>query len=191
MNEVKQIVGTLTGKEEGEGSIVAVVDVGTKFPVKIKAWTTVYGSDAVAPIVAELEGVKPGMKVSATYYEKPYKNRQGLEVKGKNLLSIAIATDATPIQAPVPSPATPTAPKTDGQTAVLTKTWETVEEKRNSMTWMNAINNATALYAPLMLEDYKKDIPLDEVNMDRHIGNIMALTSRIHDELDAAIRGTK
>jgi hypothetical protein len=197
MNEVKTVVGTLEKIESGDGSIVAVVNVGTKFPVKLKAWTTVYGTTSTAPILAELEGVKPGMKVSATYYEKPYTNKQGVPVTGRNLMGIAIATDSTPVRPPDAAPKSNAAhpdsqiPHPASIPAKTGKEWETVEEKRNSMTWMNAVNNATALYAPLMLEDYKKEIPLDETNMDRHIGNILALASRLHDELVAAMNGVK
>ena len=197
MNEVKQIVGTLEKKEEGDGFINAIVNVGTKFPLKLKAWTKVFGTDIPADIVAELEGVKPGMKVSATYSEKPYKNRAGQDVTGRNLMSIAIATDNTPIKPPEKAPYSADANKVgtpphmaDGQTAPKAREYETIEERRNGMAWMNAFNNASLLYAPIMFEDYKtKGLPPEEI--DRHGGNVSALAGFLHDELEAALKGQK
>jgi hypothetical protein len=196
MAELKTVVGELLKKEEGKGKIACIIDVGTKFPVNISAWMEAYQQPGVpAPIMAQLEAIKPGMKVEATYSETAGKNKvTGAPVTFKNLYGIVLVTDATPVKAPEKARSdgqTPPAPPPAKPADNKGREWETVEEKRNSMVWMNATNNATAMYSPLMLEDYKNAKGLDEVEMDRHIGNIMALASRLHDELDAAIKGQK
>lgn len=190
MNEVKQIVGTLEKKEEGDGFITAVVNVGTKFPLKLKAWTKVYGTDIPADILAELEGVKPGMKVSATFAEKPYKNRQGAEVIGRNLLSIAIATDATPVQPPAPSANIPhPAPKPDGQKAGYPED----EAKSRRIGMMSSYNNAVSLYAPILTSDYAKNgiAALSADELDRHLKNITAIAEGLFDGLTASTEAVK
>ena len=99
--DTKNVVGVVQSKEEGKGRVVCSIDVGTKYPFRISAFTESRDQPGVAtPIVAQLEAIKPGMKVSADYTETPGKNQQGVAITWKNLVSISIATDATEIKPP-------------------------------------------------------------------------------------------
>jgi hypothetical protein len=187
MAEVKTAVGMLEKKEEGDGSITVHINVNSKYPLKIKAWTRVSKTDPTPTnICAELEGVKPGQKVSVTYYEKPGEF-QGKPVTYRNLVSIAIATDATPISAPPsapPAPAHKPAPKEGRE-------FESIEERRKGIGWSSAYNNACHICGPMMLKDYEKGAEVNADWWDLWIKNIEQVAGALYDSQYNVMNGAK
>lgn len=179
--DVKKAVGVLESKSEGAGNVTVAINVGSKYPLKVKAWTQMSKDDPrPTPIVEHLAGVKAGQRVEVTFTEKAGEY-MGKPVTYRNLVGIALVTDSTPNCAPAPSEK----PKADGQTIPH----HAPDERGKAITWMSCFNNACSLYGPIMLSEYNSGTPWDEEQMSRHLKNIDALAAGLHDFVIAATDG--